>query len=75
MKIEYGLNGRSQPIGESEQTFKRWLGTFCLNHVLCPLVPAAWTSVPTHHKVDCWIEIEKWWIIDSDIIRPADQMN
>ncbi|KAK7814808.1 hypothetical protein CFP56_002479, partial [Quercus suber] len=42
MKIQCELNVRGQPIGESGQTFKRWLGTFCLNPDLCPLMPVAW---------------------------------
>ncbi|KAL4628567.1 hypothetical protein ACB092_05G248700 [Castanea dentata] len=74
MKIECELNARGQPIGESGKTFKRWLGTFYLSHVYCPLVPTAWTRVPTSHKVDSWTEIEKRWIIDPEIIQPADQM-
>ncbi|KAK9981929.1 hypothetical protein SO802_035191 [Lithocarpus litseifolius] len=75
LKIECGLNVRGQPIGESGQTFKRWLGTFCLSRALCPLVPVAWTRVPHKNKVDSWIEIEKRWIIDPQIIHPANQMN
>ncbi|KAL0006914.1 hypothetical protein SO802_008416 [Lithocarpus litseifolius] len=75
LKIECELNVRGQPIGESGQTFTRWLGTFCLSHALCPLVPVAWTRVPHKNKVDCWIEIEKRWIIDPEIIQPANQMN
>ncbi|KAK9988250.1 hypothetical protein SO802_028489 [Lithocarpus litseifolius] len=58
LKIECELNVCGQPIGESGQTFIRWLGTFCLNHALCPLVPVAWTRVPKKNKLDCWIEIE-----------------
>ncbi|KAK9990543.1 hypothetical protein SO802_025528 [Lithocarpus litseifolius] len=75
LKIECGLNVRGQPIGESGQTFKRWLGTFCLSRALCPLVPVAWTRVPHKNKEDSWIEIEKRWIIDPEIIHPANQMN
>ena len=58
MKIECPLNVNDQPIGESGQTFKRWLDTFCLSLALCPLVPVAWTRVPCNHKEDAWIEIE-----------------
>ncbi|KAL0009601.1 hypothetical protein SO802_011103 [Lithocarpus litseifolius] len=64
LKIECGLNVRGQPIGKSGQTFKRWLGTFCLSHALCPLVPVAWARVPHKNKVDCWIEIET--LIDTN---------
>ncbi|KAK9986366.1 hypothetical protein SO802_031317 [Lithocarpus litseifolius] len=75
LKIECELNVRGQPIGESGQTFTRWLGTFCLSHALCPLVPVAWTPVPQKNKLDCWIEIEKRWIIDPEIIQPANQIS
>ncbi|KAL0001192.1 hypothetical protein SO802_014973 [Lithocarpus litseifolius] len=75
LKIECELNVRGQPIGESGQTFIRWLGTFCLSHILCPFVPVAWTRVPQKNKLDCWIEIEKRWIIDPEIIQPANQMS
>ncbi|KAL0001559.1 hypothetical protein SO802_015340 [Lithocarpus litseifolius] len=75
LKIECELNVRGQPIGESGQTFTRCLGTFCLSHALCPLVPVAWTRVPQKNKLDCWIEIEKRWIIDPEIIQPANQMS
>ncbi|KAK9987567.1 hypothetical protein SO802_027806 [Lithocarpus litseifolius] len=75
LKIECELNVRGQPIGESGQTFTRWLGTFCLSHALCPLVLVAWTRVPQKNKLDCWIEIEKRWIIDPEIIQPANQMS
>ncbi|KAL0004202.1 hypothetical protein SO802_011763 [Lithocarpus litseifolius] len=75
LKIECGLNVRGQLIGESGQTFKRWLGTFCLSRAFCPLVPVAWTRVSHKNKVDSWIEIEKRWIIDPQIIHPANQMN
>ena len=57
-KITCGLNGSGQPIGESGQTFKRWLGTFCLSHTYCPLVPVNWTHVPYNHEEDALIEIE-----------------
>ncbi|KAL0011556.1 hypothetical protein SO802_006664 [Lithocarpus litseifolius] len=75
LKIECGLNVRGQQIGESGQTFKRWLGTFCLSRALCPLVPVAWMRVPHKNKEDSWIEIEKRWIIDPEIIHSANQMN
>ncbi|KAL0008211.1 hypothetical protein SO802_009713 [Lithocarpus litseifolius] len=75
LKIECELNVRGQPIGESGQTFTRWLGTFCLSHALCPLVLVAWTRVPQKNKLDYWIEIEKRWIIDPEIIQPANQMS
>ena len=58
MKIESPLNVNGQPIGESRQTFKRWLGTFCLSPAYCPLMPIAWMHVPCNHKEDAWIEIE-----------------
>ena len=57
-KITCALNGSGQPIGESRQTFKRWLGTFCLNHAYCPLVPINWAHVPNNVKENAWIEIE-----------------
>ncbi|XP_030927416.1 uncharacterized protein LOC115953761 isoform X3 [Quercus lobata] len=74
-KIVCGLNGSGQPIGESRQTFKRWLGTFCICHTYCPLMPSNWTCVSRKCKEDAWIEIEKKWIIDPEIIKPTNQMN
>ena len=52
------LNKSGQPIGQSGQTFKRWLGTFCLNHALCPLVPVNWAHVPDHIKENAWVQIQ-----------------
>ena len=63
MKIECSLKVNGQPIGESRQTFKRWLGTFCLSPAYCPLVPLNWTRVPRNHKEDAWIEIEVEYIL------------
>ena len=52
------LNRSGQPIGQSGQTFKRWLGTFCLCHALCPLVPVNWVHVPDHIKENTWVHIQ-----------------
>ncbi|KAK7831936.1 hypothetical protein CFP56_026965 [Quercus suber] len=60
MKVQLEVNVKGQPIGDSGQTFKRWLGTICLNPILCPLVPVAWTRFPDKEKEACWIEIENW---------------
>ena len=57
-KLKCALNGSGQPIGESVQTFKRWLGTFCLSHTHCPLVPVNWAHVPNNVKENAWVEIE-----------------
>lgn len=51
-----------------------WLGTFCYNGLLCPLVPIGWPKVPKNYKKDCWMEIEKRYLIDPDIVKPPDQM-
>nr|POE95163.1 hypothetical protein CFP56_25280 [Quercus suber] len=75
MKVQLEVNVKGQPIGDSGQTFKRWLGTICLNPILCPLVPVAWTRFPDKEKEACWIEIEKKWIIPTHIILPANQKN
>ncbi|XP_050273733.1 uncharacterized protein LOC126716790 [Quercus robur] len=74
-KLVCGLNGSKQPVGESGQTFKRWLGTLCICRNYCPLMPATWTHVDRKCKEDAWVEIEKKWIIDPEIISPANQMN
>lgn len=58
MKVKLEVNVRGQPIGDSGKTFKRWLGTICLNPILCPLVPVAWTRFPDKEKEACWVEIE-----------------
>ena len=52
------LTKSGQPIGQSGQTFKRWLGTFCLCQALCPLVPVNWTHVPDHFKENAWEKIQ-----------------
>nr|POE99853.1 hypothetical protein CFP56_35499 [Quercus suber] len=72
-KIELPLNATGQPLGESRQTFIRWLGTFCICPAYCPLMPLNWTHVPSHHK-DVWVEIQKKWIINPEILHPANQM-
>ena len=51
------LNGSGQPIGQSGQTFKRWLGTFSLSHAHCPLVPVNWAHVPDYIKENAWVQI------------------
>ena len=56
-KLTCALNRSGQPIGESGQTFKRWLGIFCLNHAHCPLVPINWAHVPNNIKENAWVEI------------------
>lgn len=38
MKVQLEVNVKGQPIGDSGQTFKRWLGTICLNPILCQLL-------------------------------------
>ena len=58
MAIACPLNKSGQPIGQSGQTFKRWLGTFCLCQALCPLVPVNWTHVPNHFKENAWDKIQ-----------------
>ncbi|KAK9991137.1 hypothetical protein SO802_026122 [Lithocarpus litseifolius] len=73
-KIPLPLNDQGQPIGPDGKTFVRWLGTFFHNGWLCPLVPAAWPKVPAKFKLDCWTEIKKRYLIDPDIVQPADQM-
>lgn len=73
-KIELPLNAARQPVGGSGQTFIRWLDTFCLCPAYCPLMPLNWTHVPPNHKEDAWIEIQKKWIINPEIIHPANQM-
>ena len=57
-KLTCALNGSGQPIGKSGQTFKRRLGTFCLSHAHCPLVPVNWAHVPNNVKENAWVEIE-----------------
>mgnify|MGYP006972269495 FL=1 len=57
-KLVCGLNGSMQPVGESGQTFKRWLGTLCICRNYCPLMPATWTHVDRKCKEDAWVEIE-----------------
>nr|POF19531.1 hypothetical protein CFP56_47710 [Quercus suber] len=73
-KIELPLNAAGQPLWESGQTFLRWLGTFCLCPAYYPLMPLSWTPVPPNHKKDAWIEIQKKWIINPEILHPANQM-
>ena len=57
-KISLLLNDQGQLIGSDGKTFIRWLGTFCYNGLLCPLVPTGWPKVPEKYKQDCWMEIE-----------------
>ncbi|KAK9987861.1 hypothetical protein SO802_028100 [Lithocarpus litseifolius] len=71
-KIPLPLNDQGQPIGLDGKTFIQWLGTFCYNGLLCPLVLVGWPKVPENYKQDCWTEIE--YIIDPDIVKPPDQM-
>ncbi|KAK7825394.1 cytochrome p450 84a1 [Quercus suber] len=68
-KIELPLNATHQPLGESGQTFIRWLGTFCLCPTYCPLMPLNWTRVPPHHKEDAWIEIQYFELVEGCHIR------
>ncbi|KAL4596520.1 hypothetical protein ACB092_12G169100 [Castanea dentata] len=72
-KIPLPLNAEGQPIDRAGSLFKRWLGSFCENGLLCPLTPARWPSVAEKHKRDCWVEIEKRYIIDPTIVAPPNQ--
>ena len=57
-KIPLSLNDEGQPIGEDSKTYVRWLGSFCNNPLLCPLMPAGWPSIPKKFKEDRWTEIK-----------------
>ena len=57
-KISLLLNDQGQLIGPDSKIFTRWLGTFCYNGLLCPLVPTRWPKVLDKYKQDCWMEIE-----------------
>ncbi|XP_050254224.1 uncharacterized protein LOC126700228 [Quercus robur] len=72
-KIPLPLNDRGQPVDDDGKTFVRWLGTFCHNGLLCPLVPAGWPKVEQKYKDDCWKEIAQRYLIDEDIVKPPDQ--
>nr|POF10389.1 hypothetical protein CFP56_61457 [Quercus suber] len=37
-------------------------------------MPLNWMHVPPHHKEDAWVEIQKKWIINPEILHPANQM-
>ncbi|KAL4633406.1 hypothetical protein ACB092_04G120600 [Castanea dentata] len=70
-KIPLPLNAEGQPIDRAGSLFKRWLGSFCENGLLCPLTPAGWPSVAEKYKRDCWVEIEKRYIINPTIVAWA----
>ncbi|KAL4610256.1 hypothetical protein ACB092_08G038200 [Castanea dentata] len=72
-KIPLPLNAEGQPIDRAGSLFKRWLGLFCENGLLCPLTPAGWPSVAEKYKRACWVEIEKRYIIDPTIVAPPNQ--
>nr|XP_023882248.1 uncharacterized protein LOC111994587 [Quercus suber] len=74
-KIQLPLNASFQPLGESGQTFVRWLGTFCICHVYCPLMPLNWAHVPPECKANAWTEIQKKWEIHPEVLPPANQMS
>ncbi|KAK7837025.1 pentatricopeptide repeat-containing protein [Quercus suber] len=74
-KIQLPLNAAFQPLGESGQTFVRWLGTFCICHVYCPLMPLNWAHVPPECKANAWTEIQKKWEIHPEVLPPANQMS
>ncbi|XP_030936431.1 uncharacterized protein LOC115961623 [Quercus lobata] len=72
-KILLPLNDQGQPIDDDGKIFVPWLGTFCHNGLLCPLVPAGWPKVDEKFKDDCWKEIKQRYLIDEDIVKPLDQ--
>lgn len=78
MNNKDGVKFKELSSGMDGGTFIRWLGTFCGNGLLCSLTPAGWPTVPEKFKQDCWIEIEveveKWYLIDPDIVAPPNQM-
>ncbi|KAK9985059.1 hypothetical protein SO802_034584 [Lithocarpus litseifolius] len=73
-KIPLTLNDEGQLIGLDGGAFVRWLRTFYENGLLCLLMLVGWPSVPEKFKQDCWIEIEKRYLIDPDIVVLPDQM-
>ncbi|XP_075645044.1 uncharacterized protein LOC142616037 [Castanea sativa] len=73
-KIPLPLNAEGQPIGRDESLFVLWLGSFCENGLLCALTPVGWPSIGENFKWDCWMEIEKRYIIDPTIVTPPNHM-
>nr|POE84282.1 hypothetical protein CFP56_71292 [Quercus suber] len=73
-KIELLLNAEGQPIEDDGSLFVRFLGSFCENGMLCPLTPADWPKVPKKVKEECWVEIEKRYIINHNIVPQPNQM-
>ncbi|XP_065639099.1 uncharacterized protein LOC136071569 [Quercus suber] len=73
-KIDLPLNAEGQPIGEDGSLFIRWLGSFCENGMLFPLTFVDWPSIPQKFKQDYWVEIEKRYIINPNIVAQPNQM-